>query len=265
MLGKHFEVKNFATLQKTAMTCAQIFTHGPKSTQMCNFDHDIVKQATRRLPIYAHATYLSHPWKRTKMHFHIKEQLEVCKKLKLSGLVIHLPKDIPEIVVKTMEIINDPDMLIILEMTSVAPDPKKTYETPEKLNALIEALLESQVDINFGICIDTSHVWAAGQDMSRYDNVQDWINRIKYPDYIKLFHINGTTIELGGHKDVHEPPFSSKDLIWNNIPPKDSGMRAIVEFAGEYNIPLIMELTKSSNKAIEDAYNIVDKLIKDYT
>lgn len=226
-------------------TCAQIFTHGPRTMNINEFDEKMIKHVATMIPIYSHASYLTHPWKSDKSHKHLKDQLNLCKKMGLKGLVVHLPKDKPDVVVQAMKIINDKDIPLILEMTSVSPNAN-TYETPEKLNYLINEL-DRIGNINYGICIDTSHVWAAGQDMKYYNDVKKWLNKIT-SNRITLFHLNGTTIPLGGHKDVHSVPFSSDDLIWGDVKYNDSGFKAIQEFAYIHNIPIIMEVKGNTDK-----------------
>ena len=219
-------------------TCAQICTHGPRNTRENNFDKKLVKRAAKKMPVYSHSTFLTQLSRENWPRKHIKDQLETCKMLGLKGLVIHLPRELPETIGRIMSILNDKDMPIILEMPSGEPDDR-TYETPEKLNALIAAI---PCNVNYGICIDTSHVWAGGEDMKYYNDVKQWLDRIVDKDKIVMFHLNGTTVPLGGHRDVHSVPFSQDDLIWGDVKYPNSGFRAVAEFAKKYGAVTIMEV-----------------------
>lgn len=238
----------------------QIFTHGPKNTKQNNYSIPMIKSAAKKVPIFSHSTYSSHPWKGKNIQ-HIKDQLMACKELGLSGLVIHLPKDESSVVANTMLKITDPNMLIILEMTSVIPHDTKTYESPDKIDNLCAEIddigNEHGKSINYGICIDTSHVWAANQDMRDYNHVKKWLKSLIYKDKIKLFHLNGTTIQLGGHKDIHSIPMSPEDVIWSNMLWDNTGIKAIKEFAKERNIPIIMEINRGDEKYVDDIHKLL--------
>ncbi len=256
MLGRHFHANMFSELLTTDLTCAQIYTHGPRNSNENSFDAAMVKKSARRIPIYSHSTYVSHPWKGVKNHDHVRDQLESCRKLGLRGLVVHLPKDQPMVVADTMELLND-EIPILLEMTSVAPHPTKTYETPQKIDDLVDIL--NDYSINFGIVIDTSHIWAAGVDVRSYTGVKKWLTSIVNKDAIKMFHLNGTSVPLGGHRDIHIIPFAPEDLIWGSprIPYERSGVRAITEFSRANGLPMIMEVNRGSEVDFEYAKNTI--------
>lgn len=61
-------------------------------------------------------------------------------------------------------------------------------------------------DNNFGICVDTAHLWGAGYDI---DTPAAAIETVQHIDvtvglhHVKVIHLNNTTVKLGSHRDIH--------------------------------------------------------------
>lgn len=75
-----------------------------------------------------------------------------------------------------------------------------------------------------------------------------------------MFHLNGSSAELGSGKDKHEAAFSSDDNIWCDIEPEKSGVRAIVEFAKKHNIPIICEINRGTESSIKTSIKLIKSL-----
>jgi deoxyribonuclease-4 len=63
-----------------------------------------------------------------------------------------------------------------------------------------------QYEERLGVCLDTAHLWGAGQDISNADSVQQILQH--FDDVIglnrlKIIHLNDTEMPLGSHRDVH--------------------------------------------------------------
>lgn len=80
-----------------------------------------------------------------------------------------------------------------------------------------------------GICIDTCHVFAAGDDPIEY--LQFWLDRDSTA--IALIHLNDSKHERGSRKDRHAAPGFGH--IGNAV------LTTIVRMANEYGIPMVME------------------------
>ena len=116
-----------------------------------------------------------------------------------------------------------------------------SYETPEKINRLINQLKRHKISPTaVGICIDTAHIFVnkTSVKIRDYHNAKKYLRKID-PQYIGLFHINGNT--RSGYSDCHTLPFSKDDLIWKDITYAQSGLRAFVEYAKKDKIPIILE------------------------
>ena len=252
MLGRHVKKGDFDHLDEaldaaSKYTAFQIYTHGPHNRKKNNINEVEIVRATRGKPLFVHSTYLSSPWKGNAAAIaHIRDQVATCAAIDAAGLVLHLPKDHHSVVVQQMIVLDripqvaSGKVKLILEMTSVKASPN-TYETPEKLNALITALNTAGVR-NYGICVDTSHIWAAGVNVSKYEPTKRWFAAVL--PHIALIHLNGTEIDLGGGKDTHIIPFTAKDKIWHNISYAQIGLRSCIENAKVKYIHVIMEINR---------------------
>jgi len=58
-----------------------------------------------------------------------------------------------------------------------------------------------------GICLDTSHVWAAGYDMTTsegYEAVMEEFDNAVGLDKLRVVHVNDSAVQCGSRKDRHE-------------------------------------------------------------
>jgi endonuclease IV len=276
LLGIHLHKNGDIDLSKSVKDMpwhsVQIFTHGPMNFKLNNFNlidlKDNVKD--KQINLFVHSTHLSKPFKQSKSIInHIKEQMDISKQINALGLIVHLPKAEPIIIVDTYKLFMDNSVKIIFETPALKPDNKKdanssTYCSPENLNYLFDKLIEAKC-INFGLCIDTAHLFSSGINITNKCDAEKWLADFKHHKYIKLFHLNGNMTDLGSGKDKHAIPLSIDDKIWNkfnstNI--KDSGLIVFIKFAIKLNIPMIMEINrgadddlKKSIKMISDAIN----------
>lgn len=240
---------------KSMIKYAQINTHGPQNIRERRIDIEyltkIMKDNDAR--IIVHSSSLTYPWKDTSyMWRHTFAQMKKSHMLSAYGIVIHLPKIEPKKIIPVLKILLNENRkykktyktntIIILEMISQKPS-KYSYETPEKINALIAELKNHKITSrDIGICIDTAHIFVnhTEVDIRLYIDAKKYIKKIKYPTFIKLIHLNGNT--RTGYSDSHTIPLSSDDQIWKKVPFKSSGALAFIEFAKKRHIPTILEM-----------------------
>jgi len=265
MIGIHINKGNYKTLHESLeheskrWKVAQIITHGPQSMKINKIDSKQIKQIVKEcnIQLWVHSSYLSVPWKgKISAINHIHEQAKVAHECGATGLVVHLPREPFECVMEWMPSINNNNIPIILEMPSAKPE-KSYYESPEKINKLIECLKQIKPKLNFGICIDTSHIWAANTSTRTYQEASNFLKKLKHIQYISLIHLNGSNIPLGGGRDVHIIPGANDDVIWGNIAYEDSGLRAFVEFSKYYNIPMVMEINRGTAEEIDTIHKLL--------
>lgn len=280
--NSHVESLEFFQEKLNIETC-QIFAYGPRSRNPVSIDMDAMKKKSKKVLFIVHSAYLLNPWNDDKVVKKIiLEELKVCRELKGLGVVIHINKVTPQVIydnVKWYLQNKTRKVKLILEMKAVKTDEKNgtlledknkikdyenglrhkfsevdwenhvSYEFPEKLNYVWEKLSDiEKYKKNVGFCIDTSHIWAGGENITSYNYMKNWLKRIKDPESICLFHLNGSHFPIGSGRDHHAPPFSkTSDLIWGNTKPKDSGVYAIVRYAQKHSIPIILECHDSYN------------------
>jgi hypothetical protein len=151
--------------------------------------------------------------------------MRAAAELNASGLVIHLPKKGVAVIVAAMRRLDEAlkatphNVRILLEMPASKPDDN-TYETPAKLNRLCRAIIDSNVALDWGLCIDTAHQWSCGVNMAAPDAWSKWTAALDVDvlERIKLIHLNGAmAVNFGKGKDVHITACSAADAIWGHI------------------------------------------------
>ena len=250
----------------------QIFNSGPRNSRINKMDYSTIAEfcENQDINLYVHSNYISvgifnltkENYDTPKMKSTIKnitDQMTASDKLNSKGFVVHISKKTPDEIIETLKIlyqhIKKFKTPFILEQPAKKSDHELTYETPEKINNLTQLIKKNIPKLNWGWCLDTVHLWSGGIDMNNYDTVKKYFKDIKYPKYIKLFHLNGGSKNIfNTGKDLHIIPFSNKDDIFTNQT-KKSPINIIVKFAKKNNIDIIMEIKrgipKDSKYAIE--------------
>lgn len=249
------------------LNSAQIFTYGPKFFVKNNYNGKAIKKVTKNKHLSVHSAYpTTRMWKNAdeKSKKYIDDQMISCKDVGADYLVIHITKvfadDASEIMTTMVKPLAKKNKVVaVLEMVASKADPDTTYETPEKLDNL--TTLIGAKEKWWGWCVDTAHIWAAGVDVKSYKNMKSWLDRLTYKDKILMFHLNGSHEVLGGGKDKHAIPFAPEDNIWSDVEPKESGVRAIVEFAVERDIPIICEINRGTSDWCKKSLGIIRDMI----
>lgn len=219
--------------ERLQLDCCQIFVSGPRSTKMNHMDYNAIKEYcnSKKINLYVHSNYISvgifnvnkenkDTPKSKNLIKTIINQMDECDKLGSCGFVIHLSKKTPEETVKTLKLLyplikkfNTP---LLLESPAKKPDDDLTYETPEKINNLTKLIIKNIPKLNWGWVFDTAHLYSAGIEMDSFNVVKKWLGDLKYVKYVKLFHLNGMSLDqFNTGKDVHQVIFSDADDIWN--------------------------------------------------
>ena len=256
--------------KQLGINCAQIFTHGPQGHAAVKIDYDLLIKKTADINLTVHSSYPTIGiWKVKQSNINefnskrainsIRAQLLACKKAHAWGLVLHISKILPDEAADTIRalkpMIKKIGVKLVLEMVSSKADENKTYETPEKINRLTELLGPNE---NWwGWCVDTAHLWGAGVNIQTYDNMKSWLDRIKHKEKILMFHLNGSSAVRASGQDKHEIAFGAKDDIWHGIDPQHSGVRAVVEYANKYELPIICEINRGT---VEDYIMSIEKI-----
>lgn len=226
-----------SVVSKYDLDACQIFTHGPKSRSKNKYDATTMRSIDKA-NIYVHSTYLTDGYwgaietamanggrlsvtpSIKRYHKHIQEQLDATKEIGGIGLVIHITRKPIAVIKKGAELlatfINQPtSVILIFEFTAMRPGPH-SYESAKQINALADALRPCK--LNWKFCIDTSHLWATGLDVSNINIFTKWLHDLKCTDRIALIHLNASSkTTFGTGKDVHILPLAPEDDIWGSL------------------------------------------------
>lgn len=267
-------------LDRLGLNAAQVYVSIPQRYVLSKLDYGKVKAAGNEIHMNVHSCYpMVGIWKIhenpkdpefVKMINHFQKELEACEKIGAVNYVVHIGILEPSIIAKTMKIlmpmVKKTNVCLLLEMiASKARDT--TYETPEKLDKLVDLIYQTCGDDSswFGLCVDTSHIWCAGQMIKTYEQLHDWLSRLKNKKMLKLFHLNGCQLDRGNGKDGHAIPFESTDKIWSDVDINKSGVVAVVEYAVKHDVPMILEVKQSNEKALIYSINTIKNFIKKYS
>jgi endonuclease IV len=235
--------------------CCQIFTHGPKGKSMNRFNTEDLRELCSENRVYIHSTYFT-TWKDASLA-HMQEQFTTAASLGAQGVVLHLVKQTPDehiavlnrLKISTRYGNRDRPCLAILEMQAFKPD-KWTYQTTDEINTLCEALQVAGWGPDRAIiCLDTAHIDAGRIPLRTAADAQQYIDALRYPEYIGLLHLNGNAYNcMERAKDKHCVPLSEDDWIWHKsrddskpIDLRDSGIRTLVRWFTSRGRDVILE------------------------
>lgn len=262
------------------MTTGQIFVIGPQNSNETLDDED--KKQMKILTdsgfqLIVHSSYLSNPWGRKPgfgTHL-VKKELEICDQIGAKGLVVHLARkssdEIAQMIPKLLA--NKPKSKIFLEIESYKSD-ENTYETTAKICKLIEKIVQQGVKKEeFGICIDTAHIWAAGVDIAGYNEMRLYIENIQENNVELMVHLNDQIWAIGSGRDEHAP--LAYGTIWGiynpdahidgltTLPIEDSGLSAILDWVENDDICTILE--RNPDKPKINSRPLINNILSDYT
>ena len=284
---------------------AQIFTQVPMTAMFNKLEppEDIMKMATsHNMSIVIHSPYaINDFWKKndlTKLHKSLEnaEKYFDANNNLFKGLVVHLPKMVPEDVVNVIKNRKHITVSILLENHAYKPDDK-SYELPSKLNKLTSLMIDANTP-NWGYCIDTAHLFVCisqndrlnGYKIEDRKDMERWLNELSDESRkkIKCWHLNGSVNSASSYKDKHSIPIFGEnhlkadhipDQIWGNLMIKnansiadqveslqESSLVPIFKHALAHDIPVILEINRGNAndiKACLETFAALEKYIKE--
>lgn len=231
----------------------QIFTHGPRTMVRGVMDYAAVRGAAKGIRLYVHSSYPTNPWngKRAVIN-HTLDQFRSSLELGARGVVLHIPKMGPDEVAAGVEgLVGElrraglmEGQRVILEMKAVRRHETKSYESPEKIDRLVEALVARGLGSGcVGICIDTAHIYAGGANIRTYEAGVRYLGALRHKGWVCLLHLNGNEYDAEKRAgDKHAIPLDGEDRVWRGVGYEGSGCRAFVEFARGHSIDYILEV-----------------------
>jgi deoxyribonuclease-4 len=241
------------------MKTAQIFVMGPLNSKI-NITPDqypALRELSARIKIFVHSAYVIHLWSaeakvRASSLILIKNELHVADEIGAAGLIIHINENA-----------SQEDILEQLRRLDLASHRTRiyienvwgkhyvdSYANIARLIPLFHALNTGLAPARVHYCLDTSHLWAQGFDVSKPDNLREYLAAIKplHP----LIHLNDNKYVLAALRDEHDP--IGKGKIWTDsksyIEVFKAGYPMIFERSktdGESDLAIIREYSKGAN------------------
>jgi len=256
-----------------SVTAVALFVGGPKNREITLTKQERSELRTyirdQELVVIAHSSYAASPWKGDpNAAAYIREELSVCQEAGIAGLVVHLPKQPIDVVMRYIaRLINTdaPDVRIYMETPAV--NPRATYyETPKKLAKLFAAIrkdLDPNLDV-FGLCVDSAHLWTCGIDLQSYEAANQWLNALEevasvIPADRVMIHLNDSLLPLGVGPDAHAPLAQGK--IWVDYVSRidKSGLMAFTDYAQRHDTPVILE--RKPKEALIGDYQLLRTMV----
>ena len=201
------------------------------------------------LRLVAHGSYAAPPFRGDlDAAAQVRRELAACQRAGVEGLVIHLPKEPLEAVLRHLPRLvtaDAPDVRLFLETPAVVP-PHAHYATPEGLGALFAGVREALDPTArfFGLCVDTAHVWTGGADLSSRAAAAAWLGGLEALEGglpPTMLHLNDSARPRGHGPDTHEA--LARGEIWGGFAGRlgESGLAPFVDFARRRGAVAILE------------------------
>lgn len=136
----------------------------------------------------------------------LKQELERCKELEISYIVVHPGSSVGIERNQALQNISDALNLIIKEdspMILLETMAGKGTECGQNITEL-KTILNGVTSKNIGVCLDTCHLNDSGIDMNKFDDYLNLFDKEIGLDKIHCIHINDSKNPLGAKKDRHE-------------------------------------------------------------
>jgi len=187
------------------------------------------------------------------MHANIWHDMHYGAKLGAKCVVLHLGSRMK---IPIQEALNNLISNINHILHKAPPGIQLALETAAGAGSQVGYTLEELAEIwngvkhngihRVGICIDTAHIFVAGEDISTIEGIKDYMHRFNSLigwSHITNFHINDSRYPLGSRHDEHRGIGSG--LVYNK-PPGLEALRWIKQFALRRGIPMILETHSSA-------------------
>jgi deoxyribonuclease-4 len=264
--------------KKLGCTAFQIFSRNPRSwaakpltlDEAESFRNRLCSSGIKKTSVVVHMPYLPNlsgpPGELYERSLKILiEEIHRCNLLGISYLVVHLgshmgrgsSNGIDQLVNALTAAAgahsNSASAAVVL-LENNAGQKNSIGGTLEELRLILDRLDSSK---QFGVCIDTCHLYASGYDLRTKENVDKIFEKIKDIlglKELKIIHLNDSKGELGSNLDRHE-----------HIGLGSIGVEGITAFLNHQTIqglPIIMETPIDKRRGDEQNLSVVLDMIK---
>ena len=250
-------------IQSIGANAAQIFLGSNRSASMktkTKFTQEDILEirnflSTSKMILIIHTIYLLNLCKAPSssgqmkwMHANIWHDMKYGAKLGAKCVVVHLGSrmNIPiqealnNLISNINHIISTAPRGIQLSLETAAGAGSQVGYTLEELAFIWKGVKHHGVH-RVGICIDTAHIFVAGEDISTIEGIKNYMGRFNSLigwSYITNFHINDARYPLGSRHDEHRGIGSG--LVYTK-PHGVEALQWIKQFALRRGIPMILE------------------------
>jgi deoxyribonuclease-4 len=192
------------------------------------------------------------------MHANIWHDMKYGLKLGAKCVVVHLGsrmnipiKDALDNLISNINyILSNAPRGIKLSLETAAGAGKQVGYTLEELGVIWNGVKHNGKN-RVGICIDTAHIFVAGEDISTSAGIRDYFNRFDSLigiQHITNLHLNDSRYPRGSRHDVHRGIGSGQ--IFNTIHGA-AALDTLIQFAATHRIPIILETHGSASPGSE--------------
>ena len=263
--------------EKLGCTAFQIFTRNPRGwaakplprDEVDSFKNRLYASGIKKTSVVVHMPYLpnlSGPpgelYERSVTT--LTEEIQRCDLIGVSYLVIHLGSHMGKgsnsgidqlvnaLTAATAHSKSASEVLVLLENN--VGRKNSVGGTLEELRLILDRLDSSK---QFGVCMDTCHLFASGYDLRTNEDVDIIFEKIKDIiglNELKIIHLNDSKGKLGSNLDRHE------HIGLGSIGAE--GITAFVNHRGIRALPIIMETPINKTRGDEQNLNVVLDMIK---
>jgi deoxyribonuclease IV len=263
--------------KKLGCSAFQIFSRNPRgwtakplpTDEVRSFKNRLCASGIEKKSVIVHMPYLPNlsgpPGELYERSVKIlTEELERCKLLGICYLVIHLgshmgrgsTSGINQLVnaLRTASVCSKSEKEVVVLLENNVGRNNSVGGTLEELRLILDRLDSSK---QFGVCIDTCHLFASGYDLRTKQDVNIIVEKIKAIvglKELKIIHLNDSKGGLGSNLDRHE-----------HIGLGSIGVEGITAFLNHQAIqalPIIMETPIDATRGDEQNLQVVLDMIK---
>lgn len=233
--------------------------------------------------VVAHNSYKAAPWGAGAdggIAPFIREELRACARARMSGLVVHLPKDWGAGCVSTLRTLladaegagaegaagaegGDPAAAPRLWLENPAVVPPTRYASGEGLAEVLRQAEEAAPG-RCGLCIDTAHLWTSGVDLAGAAGADRLLDALEegLPGELRgagrvMFHLNDSTRERGRGPDNHQ--YLRQGRMWGapGAPGAPDGLDVLLGWIRDRDAAAILERPEADPARLRRDYALI--------
>ncbi len=263
--------------KKLGCSAFQIFSRNPRgwtakalpTDEIRSFKNRLCASGIEKKSVIVHMPYLPNlsgpPGELYERSVKIlTEELERCKLLGICYLVIHLgshmgrgsTSGINQLVnaLRTAIVCSKSEKEVVVLLENNVGQKNSVGGTLEELRLILDRLDSSK---QFGVCIDTCHLFASGYDLRTKQDVNIIVEKIKAIvglKELKIIHLNDSKGGLGSNLDRHEHIGLGSIGV--------EGISAFLNHKAIQSLPIIMETPIDATRGDEQNLQVVLDMIK---